>query len=474
MPERQIYLLDPKNLSAETIAVTFAKTSRSPLSFRQIAAELTDAQSADFNEKWVVGYGHASVAEHAVLHIAAENISRLAVECLESNRLASYTEKSTRYQRWEPDAFFTPAELDSHPELRADFQNAFRQLYDAYHTSQKAVRELVLAECPPQPGEAPAAYERRIHPQVIDVCRFLLPAAALANVGITINARALEHALCKMLSHPLAEVRAIGAEIKQAAQAQLPTLVKYARPLPYLTGTRQLLQADAAQLPPPALADWCQLVAYDSEGEIRILAAALYRFGSNAYTQCLDHVRQASPPERARLAAHLLQDLDAHDIPLRELEYSNFTFEVTIDQGAYAELKRHRMMTQTPQELTPHLGYAIPRRITAAGIEPAYRAAMDTARQVYDRVALVLPHAAAYIVPNAYNRRILLQTNLRSAAHLVSLRSAPNAHFSIRRLARRMAEQVSAASPLLAAVLRLPPGETWQQIEAEHFSSTAA
>ncbi|HEX8992347.1 MAG TPA: FAD-dependent thymidylate synthase, partial [Anaerolineales bacterium] len=58
---------------------------------------------------------HASVAEHAVLHLALENVSRLAIECIESNRLASYTEKSTRYQKWSPDDFFVPAELDGHP-----------------------------------------------------------------------------------------------------------------------------------------------------------------------------------------------------------------------------------------------------------------------------------------------------------------------------------------------------------------------
>ena len=82
MPEREIYLLSPRALSPETIAVAFAKTSRSPQSFRDIAAELSDEKSAQFHEKWVVGYGHASVAEHAVLHIAFENVSRLAIESL--------------------------------------------------------------------------------------------------------------------------------------------------------------------------------------------------------------------------------------------------------------------------------------------------------------------------------------------------------------------------------------------------------
>src|SRR5512142_166417 len=110
-PERQVYLLDPQELDPETIAVAFAKTSRSPQSFRKIAAELNAEKSAEFHERWVVGYGNASVAEHAVLHVAMENVSRLGVETIESNRLASYTEKSTRYQKWTPEDFYTSPEF---------------------------------------------------------------------------------------------------------------------------------------------------------------------------------------------------------------------------------------------------------------------------------------------------------------------------------------------------------------------------
>ncbi len=43
--ERQVYLLDPQCLNPKSIAVAFAKTSRSPQSFREIAAELTDEKT---------------------------------------------------------------------------------------------------------------------------------------------------------------------------------------------------------------------------------------------------------------------------------------------------------------------------------------------------------------------------------------------------------------------------------------------
>ena len=128
---RRIYLLSPKDLSPETIAVAFAKTSRSPQPFDEIAAELTDESSTRFHEKWVVGYGHSSVAEHAVLHLALENVSRLAIETIEGNRLASYTEKSTRYQQWDPEAFFVPEELAGHP-LETRFIETCKLLFATY------------------------------------------------------------------------------------------------------------------------------------------------------------------------------------------------------------------------------------------------------------------------------------------------------------------------------------------------------
>jgi thymidylate synthase ThyX len=143
MAERQIYLLSPRELSPETIAVAFAKTSRSPESFREIAGGLNEEKSAQFHEKWVVGYGHASVAEHAVLHLAFENISRLAIECLESNRLASYTEKSTRYQKWSVEDFYVPGELDGHP-LRSEYVETCRLLFQTYADALEPVRACVM------------------------------------------------------------------------------------------------------------------------------------------------------------------------------------------------------------------------------------------------------------------------------------------------------------------------------------------
>lgn len=466
MPKRKIYLLSPKTYAPEVIAVAFAKTSRSPLGFQEIADELNDEASAEFHEKWVVGYGHASVAEHAVLHIAIENVSRMAIESIESNRLASYTEKSTRYQKWDLDAFVIPPELDAHP-LRETYEKTVRMLFQTYADSLAPTRAIVMERFPRREKESDTAWDRRIRSKYVDSCRFLLPAASLANVGVTANARVLESAIRKMLTHPLTEVRQIGEKVKMVAQGETPTLVKYAEAVPYIEKFTQYAICEGQGARGKGQETLTQLIDFDPDAETKILAAALYRFGAMPYQAALAHIRNLAPAKRIEIAENLLGKMEKHDTPLRELEYSHYTFDLIMDQGAYFEFKRHRMMTQTPQALTVDLGYGVPRLITEAGFQSAYVAAMDAAAEAYQKIASFNPQVAGYLVPNGFNRRVLATFNLREAYHFIQLRAAHNAHFSIRRVAREVHAEIEKHHPLLAKYMRLPEKETWQ----DHFTS---
>ncbi len=473
-PKREIYLLSSKDLSPETIAVAFAKTSRFPDSFRDIAAELTDEKSAQFHEKWVVGYGHASVAEHAVLHLAIENASRIAMEAIESNRLASYTEKSTRYQKWDADSFYTPVELDGHP-LRDEFISICRMLFDTYEASLEPVKAVVAESVPRRDNEKDDAYDRRIRSRYVDVCRFILPAASLANVGMTANGRVIENAIRKWLSSPLAEVREIGETVKKVAQGELPTLVKYADAMEYVVETSQALTPNPFHIGTRArkgrsvgvTENWCELVDYEQDGENKVLAAALYRFGNMSFTDALEKASDTS--RREQLAESLLGQLGKFDVPLRELEHCTYTFDLIMDQGAYAEFKRHRMMTQTPQLQTAALGYATPRLMTEAGFGSQYEAAIELAKAMWERLNDFNPHVAQYVVPNGFNRRVLATFNLREAYAFCQLRAASNAHFSIRLVAQRIYEEIARVHPLLAKYMKLPD-EPWGKIEEEYFT----
>lgn len=470
--QRRIYLLSPKVYSPETIAVTFAKTSRSPEPFDEIAAELNDERSARFHEKWVVGYGHGSVAEHAVLHLALENVSRLAIETIEANRLASYTEKSTRYQQWDEDAYYLPDEIKGSP-YEPEFTRLCERLFTTYLACIPPVKGWLRESMPKKEGESEGAYERRLAPAAVDICRFLLPAASLANVGITINARALEYALCKLLSSPLAEVQAIGERLREVGQVETPTLIKYAACNDYLKAVETKMTHSAqGSVERGNQAPNLRTLSWDEDGQERVLAAVLFRFGHQAnFEGCYDNVVSLSSGQKAQLVADLMEDRGKFDQPLREFEYAQMSFEAVMDQGAYFEFKRHRMMTQTVQPLTASLGFAVPKGIAASGCEQVYLDAMRQAAKLYDQISSWNFPAASYIIPNGFNRRVLFTMNLREVFHFCRLRAAENAHFSIRRVAYQLAEAVNRVYPLVGAYLDLPAGATWQSIEAQHIST---
>jgi len=285
---------------------------------------------------------------------------------------------------------------------------------------------------------------------------------------MTANGRVIENSIRKWLSSPLAEVREIGETVKQVAQGELPTLVKYADAVEYLVETPLRLPPFSQKMGGETEGG-CELVDYDKEGENKVLAAALYRFGNMSFSAAMENVTSASQAERANTAEALLGKLGRFDVPLRELEHCTYTFDLVMDQGAYAEFKRHRMMTQTSQLQTAALGYATPRLITEAGFGPEYDAAMDAAHSMWKKLNEFNPYVAQYVVPNGFNRRVLATFNLREAYAFCQLRAASNAHFSIRLVAQRVYEQISRVHPLLTRYMNLPD-EPWGKIEKEYFS----
>jgi thymidylate synthase ThyX len=107
--------------------------------------------------------------------------------------------------------------------------------------------------------------------------------------------------------------------------------------------------------------------------------------------------------------------------------------------------------------------------MTEAGFGSQYEAAMESASHMFEKMYELRPAVAQYVVPNGYNRRVLAEFNLREAFAFCQLRTAANAHFSIRRVAQKMYEDMARAHPLLTKYMKLHD-ETWQGVEEGYFS----
>ena len=437
---RHVYPLDARSLSEEQIAVAFAMTSRRPEPFDEIARQVSQETAAGFHERWVVGYGHASVAEHAVAHLAVENVSRLAADALEDNRLASYTEKSSRYQIMPGDYFHTPAELDAHPALRREYEADCRRLFDLYEKLIDGCLEHLRGVHKQGARERDSAWQLRLRRIAADGCRAALPAATLTNVGLTANARSLEHAISKLLSSGLDEERQLGLALREQGRAVAPTLIKYAESSDFLARMQQRRNhpalppagdgaGDGDAAPPPVEV---RLAHWDAQAEEKLAAALLYGASETDYPAAYRKAQAMSGEERLRIIDDALSAIGPHDAPPREFEVVDYTFEFLLDYGAFREFRRHRMQTSLPQPLTVAHGIRMPGVIAAAGLQGLLADAAATAERAFRRLREISPPAAQYAVTHAHQRRLIAKLNLRECYHLFKLRTSAAAHESIR------------------------------------------
>ncbi len=452
----RIYAL--KNLPPETVAVTFAKCSRSSEPFDVIAQELTEQKSAEFNEKWVVNYGHGSVAEHAFMNVAIENVSLIAVETIQANRLASFTEKSSRYQVYNRDRVHVPKILYYDARLLSAYLDAINQLFNFYEKAIEPVRHRIMELYPNTNNDPDPIYQAKIKSKWIDVVRFALPNACLANLGMSANARTMEYAITKMLSHPLEEVREIGESVKKVALEITPTLVKYANKNDFYNKNEKLIFEESSKLNGnnPGLYNRnnqlsVDLIDYTEDAEEQIIAATLFRNNHLTLRETREVADNMTEQEKAEFFEKIFSEArNIYDKPPRELEYPYYTFDVLLDQGAYYDLKRNRIMTQTPQLLTADYGYFTPKMFDELGIGDDYRQAMDQAHNTAKMIAEKYPYEAQYITTKATARRFVMKMNLREAFYFIGLRSRQGGHFTYRKIAQMLHEQMMRVHPNLA------------------------
>lgn len=467
------------NLPPEVKAVLFAYVSRSPASFRDNLLKLIKEKSLDiddlvnsyteqgmdyheakkkakeFHEKWVVGYGHSSVAEHAVVSVALENISEVAGKVVQDNRLASYTAKSSRYQVYSKESYIKPKKLlqSSVGDLYVETMDF---LFDEYTKMYHQAYDYVVNEYPNTDNDPKWLYENKSKARACDIVRYTLPAGSLMNMAMTANARVYERAISKMLSHESEEVQLIGQKLKNEIQKIIPTLVKYAEKNDYMIDTEidmARYTSEEIKFEDRGREETVVLVKYDQDAYERIITAILYRYSLYSYAQIENMVKKMNDQEKDKILREYLGKMGKHDYPLRELEYANYTFDLLMDYGAFRDVQRHRMCTQTNQKLTTEYGYCIPEKMDRVGLMSQFEQCMSKAADAYDKISKLFPFEAQYVVPMAYRKRVLINWNLRSLFHFIKLRSGKEGHIAYRRVAMACYDEVCRVHPLLGKYL---------------------
>ncbi len=116
----------------------------------------------------IVGMGHLSILEHSSFTFGIEGISRATSHQLVRHRLASYSQQSQRYVKFDRPEYVLPPSIEKDREKKKRFENTVKRLFKFY-------RELV-------DGGIPA-----------EDARYILPNATCTRIIVTMNARELLH-----------------------------------------------------------------------------------------------------------------------------------------------------------------------------------------------------------------------------------------------------------------------------------------
>jgi len=457
-----------RNLPEVVKGALFARYSRSAKSLRRLFLDEFFDQVGVAEKEMGVGveradklyervfdeYGDDSVAQLGGAHLACEGASNLLTKVLEWGRLMAYLEQSTRYiayndrhgGRWK---YLVPPEIHG-TVLEGRYVACLDAAFETYARWIEPMEHFFRGRYPRAPGDPEAVYRRTIRAKALDTLRGLLPAATQSSVGLFGTAQAYEALLLRMRVHPLLEVREYAALMLAELRKIIPSFLKRVdRPdrggrwSRYLEETRAATEAVARRVLmgiDPAPRPEVVLTDYDPDGELKVVAAALYAVSHLTDDQLLEVARRMSVEARRDvLEAYVGRRDNRRHKPGRAFERTSYRFDILTDYGAFRDLQRHRLLSLEWQALAPRHGYAVSEAVREAGALADWTRVMEESAGLYQALwDGGYPHVAPYAVSMAYRVRFYLDMNAREAMHLIELRTSPQGHPSYRRVCQAM------------------------------------
>jgi thymidylate synthase ThyX len=474
------------NLPETVKGALFARYSRSAKSLRRLFLDEFSGDMANAHvETGSVGvaraeklyarvfneYGDDSVAQLGGAHIACEYVSNVLTKALEWGRLMAYLEQSTRYVpytdklhgRWR---YHLPAEVQG--SLRERYVSTMDAAFETYASLIDTMQRHFAERFPRAPQDSEGVHRAAIRAKALDTLRGMLPAATQSNVGLYGSGQAYEALLLRLRAHPLEEVRACGEQMLTELRTLIPAFLtrvdvpdRGGRWSEYLAATRDATRAIGARLLDGVEAEQraeVTLTDFDPDGEIKIVAAALYASSDLPDDQLLAAARRMTADERTAVLRACVGDRgNRRHRPGRAFERTTYRFDVLTDYGAFRDLQRHRLLTLEWQPLSTRHGYSEPDALREAGVLDGWTRVMDASAELYEAMrGAGLETAAPYAVAMAYRVRFYMEMNAREAMHVIELRTAPQGHPAYRRVCQQMHRLIEqrAGHTAIAAAMR--------------------
>lgn len=150
--------------SPDSLVAVAARLCYSSSDIETVKQKLDDVRVKELVTK-LLRSGHESPFEHITFTFGVEGISRALSHQLVRHRMASYSQQSQRYVKFNDFSFVTPKSIENSPEALEKYNEVMGSL-------QKAYEDLLKIVCP-------------------EDARYILPNACTTKIIFTMNARSL-------------------------------------------------------------------------------------------------------------------------------------------------------------------------------------------------------------------------------------------------------------------------------------------
>ena len=457
-----------KNIPQEVIAVLLGKYSRSKTSLKETLFEMlldnrsidtvsyfletnnpntsqrifsfSEERASDFHNKWVLGYGHSSISEIAVLYFGIENISMYAAKIIQDTRLASFVEKSTRYVNFKEKPNYKCLDSETLSILEKsmnDYQVFHDTAYDFFNThfSNQDVTK------------------NQIHSLTCDISRYLLPFGAKTSMGMVINARSLTHLLQRMFASDVEEIIILANKLLEEGKKIAPTLLKHS-----IKEYNRKYSGFVKNLTKEILENSLLRNDFYMSFTGNNYQDSICRYSSSLYDEVCKEISNTPFPreytgknktEHQSIIDYYMENHSEHQSPGRALELFHFNFSICMDIGAWRDMQRHRFLTQffpnfefASEEVSMH---PLLEEEQFLSLKELFISITKERKNTIPKNSINYPYSLLLGQKIQWNG----QMNLREAIYVSERRSKKEGHISYRIIANKIANKIASTFPEL-------------------------
>lgn len=438
-------------------------------------------RASSFYKRIFLDYGDESVAELTTAQLGIQNISNVLSKVIEEPRIGlSYLEKSSRYVKYSRKVNGSYLYLHGRdagiPEMEDEYNKMCTDLFDFYSESYPVMMKYMEENNPLesfvfQVGGKNYKYEdlksadsdlmeksyrSSLRSAVLDEIRAVLPASTLTNMGLSGNGRAFISLIERLNAYGTPESRKYADMIYSELEPELPELIDDAvtshgkAQVDYINSRDSLGKNIRYNgLVPGRI----RLINYmDESAAIEMATRLLIYQNTGAYGSA-----SLAPGQEESILNELasMRANRRHKIG-RAFESINYTFEVNMNYGAFREFQRHRFFSIIRKPLGIDYGYDMPENLAGIpDLRDRYDRLMLEAAELYGKIREKYGEKLAqYTVPYAYRYPVVFSANLNELTYFIELRSNPQVHPDLRRVAFDIYNEIKRVHPRLATLIK--------------------